>query len=110
MDEGPFGRGADGSMPFRARFEREHRMVMERQDVYTQAERAGLDNAIVIIADKVGAIRKMKPHDLVRNGLHVGDDKIIYARDLGARNEALASQFPGRSAYRYSKGRLEPVR
>lgn len=59
---------------------------------------------------KVGAIRKMKPDDLVRNGLHVGDDKIIYARDLGARNEALASQFPRRSMYRYSQGRLEPVR
>ena len=99
---------AVGYLP--ARFEREHRVVMERQDVYTQAERAGLDNAVVIIADKVGTIRKMNPRDLLRNGLHIGDDKVIYARDLGARNEALALQFPGRSMYRYSKGRLEPVR
>ena len=93
-----------------ARFEREHRVVVERQDVYTQAERAGLDNAIVIIADRVGTVRKMSPPDLVRNGLRLGEEKIIYALDLGRRNKNLASQFPGRSVYIYSDGRLEAVR
>ena len=39
------------------RLEREHRVVMQRQDMYTQAESAGLDNAIVIIASNVGVIR-----------------------------------------------------
>ena len=90
-----------------ARFEREHRVVVERQDVYAQAQRAGLNNAIVIIATRVGAIRKMGPRDLVRNGLHIGEQKIIYALDLGVRNETLASQFPGQRLYVYSKGRLE---
>ena len=90
-----------------ARFEREHRVVVERQDVYAQAESAGLDNAIVIIASEVGTIRKMWPPDLVRNGLRIGEQKIIYALDLGVRNENLTSQFPGRSVYVYSAGRLE---
>ena len=90
-----------------ARFEREHHVVVERQDVYAQAESAGLDNAIVIISSDVGAIRPMGPRDLVRNGLRVGDEKIIYARDLGVRNAILQSQFPGRSVYVYSDGRLE---
>ena len=71
------------------RLEREHRVIMQRQDVYAQAESAGLDNAIVIIASKVGVIRPMLPLDLVRNELHVGEQKIIYARDLGARNARL---------------------
>ena len=90
-----------------ARLAREHSVVMQRQDVYAQAESAGLNNAIVIIANKVGVIRPWLPPDLVRNGLHVGEQKIIYARDLGARNARLRSQFPGRSVYVYSNGRLE---
>jgi hypothetical protein len=90
-----------------ARFEREHLVIMERQDVYTQATRAGLDNALVIIASDVGFIRPMSPVDLLRNGIHVGDQKIIYALDLGWRNSMLRSQFPGRSVYTYSNGRLE---
>src|SRR5262249_4811728 len=90
-----------------ARLEREHRVVMQRQDVYAQARSSGLDNAIVIIASKVGVIRPMKASDLVRNGLHVGKQKIIYALDLGAWNANHRSQFPGRSMYVYSNGRLE---
>lgn len=91
-----------------ARFEQEHRVVVERQEVYLQAERAGLNNAIVIIASSVGAIRRMDPHDLVRNGLHIGQQNIIYALDLGVKkNERLQSQFPGRSLYIYSNGQLE---
>jgi hypothetical protein len=90
-----------------ARLQREHRVVVERQDVYAQAKRAGLNNAIVIIAGHVGAIRTMPPQDLVRNELHIGEQKIIYALDLGVRNEKLTSQFPGRSVYVYSHGRLQ---
>jgi hypothetical protein len=90
-----------------ARFEREHRVVVERQDVYTQAESAGVGNSIVIISTDVGAIRPMAPEDLVRNGLRIGEEKTIYARDLGVRNAILQSHFPGRSVYVYSDGRLE---
>jgi len=88
------------------RLEREHRVVLERQDVYRQVEAAGLDNALVIIASYVGVSRPMPPRDLVRNGLHVGEQKVIYALDLGARNAKLRAQFPGRSVYVYSNGRL----
>ena len=90
-----------------ARFDREHRVVVERQDVYAQAQSAGLNNAIVIIASAVGTIRKMPPQDLMRNGLHIGEQKIIYALDLKVRNINLTSQFPGRSVYVYSHGRLQ---
>jgi hypothetical protein len=93
-----------------ARLEREHSVVMQRQDVYTQAQSAGLDNAIVIIANKTGVIRPMEMVDLVRNGLHVGEQKIIYALDMGPRNARLRSQFPGRSVYVYSNGRLDAAR
>ncbi len=89
-----------------AHIEREHRVVMERQDVYARAEAAGLSNAIVVIATKVGAIRPMMPGDLVRDRLDPAGDKIIYAHDLGARNYRLFGQFPGRRLYIYSNGRL----
>jgi hypothetical protein len=89
--------------------EREHNVVLERQDVYAQAESAGLTNSIVIIAGDVGTIRPMPPRDLVRNGLRIGEQNVIYALDLGAQNESLRSQFPGRSLYRYSNGRLEAL-
>jgi hypothetical protein len=90
------------------RFEREHRVVEERQALYNEVEKAGLKSAIVIIASNVGSIRPMVPEDLLRNGLNVSERAVIYARDLGERNRALASQFPGRDIYIYSKGRLNP--
>jgi hypothetical protein len=90
-----------------ARFDREHRVVMERQDVYTQAKSAGLDNALVIVAQPTGIIRRMYPWDLVRNGLHVDEPKVMYVRDLGEKNKKLKSQFPGRRVYVYSNGRLQ---
>ena len=91
-----------------ARFDQEHRVVVERQDVYAEAESAGLNNAIVIIASTVGTIRHMDPNDLVRNGLDISGQKVIYALDLGTRkNERLRAQFPGRAVYVYSNGRLQ---
>ncbi|HEX5931210.1 MAG TPA: hypothetical protein VFY74_05605 [Methyloceanibacter sp.] len=90
-----------------ARLEREHRVVVERQDVYRQAEKEGLDNAIVIVASKVGTIRPMPPGDLIRNGLHIGEQKVLYARNRGARNQELLAHFPGREVYFYSNGRLQ---
>jgi TM2 domain-containing membrane protein YozV len=92
------------------RLEREHLVVQQRQDMYIQAQSAGLDHALVIVASPSGVIRPMIPADLVRNGLHVGEQKIIYALDLGARNTMLRAQFPGRSWYVYSNGRLEAAR
>jgi hypothetical protein len=91
-----------------ARLDQEHRVVVERQDVYAKAESAGLNNAVVIIASTVGAIRHMDPNDLVRNGLDIGRQEVIYAVDLGPnKNERLRSLFRGRAVYVYSNGRLQ---
>jgi hypothetical protein len=91
-----------------ARFAQEHRVVVQRQDVYTQVQRQGLSNAVVIIASSVGAARPIAPNDLVRNGLRIGDQKIIYALDLGTRtNETLRTLFPGRKFYAYFHGHLK---
>jgi hypothetical protein len=86
--------------------QREHRVVMERQEIYTQVQRAGLTNALVLIASDVGVIRPIFAEDLVRNGLHIGEQEVIYAHDLGEQNARLQSLYPGRSVYRYSNGRL----
>ena len=92
-----------------ARFEREHRVIVERQDIYTQAENAGLINAVVIVAGPTGTIRRMFTGDLVRNGLKIGDQNIIYAHNLRPSNAQLLAQFPDRSFYAYANGRLFPV-
>jgi len=90
------------------RLEQEHRVVVERQDVYAQVQRLGLSNAVVIVASSVGATRRIAPTDLVRNGLRIGDQKVIYALDLGAReNETLRALFPGRRFYVYFNGHLK---
>lgn len=89
-----------------ARFERERRVVEERQAVYNAVKEAGLKNAIVIIAESVGKIRPMPPDDLLRNGLNFNEREILYVGDLGEQNSTLASQFPGRDIYVFSDGRL----
>jgi hypothetical protein len=85
------------------RLAREGRIVEERLAVYNQVKKAGLKNAIVIIASEVGTLRPMTPTDLLRNGLDVESREVIYAQDLGERNSELASQFPRRRIYYYSE-------
>jgi hypothetical protein len=92
-----------------ARFEREHDVIEERQTIYRDVRRAGLKNSIVLIASKVGHIRPMPPRDLVRNGLDVKDQDIIYALDLGKWNRDLLAHYPGRQLFRYYKGDLVPT-
>jgi len=63
----------------------------------------------VLIATDVGKIRPMLRRDLVRNGLVVGDNRIIYALSLGERNALLRARFPDRAFYVYADGRLEAL-
>jgi hypothetical protein len=92
----------------------ERRVVHERTDVYRQATRAGLRNAIVLISGRVGRVRSMAATDLTRNGV-TWDAPVLYALDRGAGNAQLARAFPGRELYRYvvdrsaGIGRLEKV-
>lgn len=92
------------------RLDREHKVIVERKDVYRQVKHAGLADAIVFIASDVGDIRPMSPVDLVRNGLHVGDSSVMYALDRGAQKDAeVMKVYGGRSPYIYKDGRLEKL-
>ncbi|MDX2238672.1 MAG: hypothetical protein NW203_14005 [Hyphomonadaceae bacterium] len=92
------------------RLAREHRIIVERQDVYRQAAAQGLRDAIVFISGYVGVAREMHPRDLVRNGPFIGEESVIYARDLGPeKNAAALRAYPGRAGYLYRCGALMPL-
>lgn len=90
------------------RLEREHRVVIGRQDVYRVVQAAGLKRAIVVIEGQVGLFRRLPPADLVRNGLDVIDRDIVYARVAPGGDAALTAAYPGRPLYTYRAGRLTP--
>jgi hypothetical protein len=94
------------------RVAREHRVVMERQEIYRQVATAGLSNAVVVITDsKVETpqtTRLMPARDLIRNGLTIGDESVTYAADRGDEfNERLRALFPNRHLYRFFQGKLQ---
>jgi hypothetical protein len=90
---------------------REHQIVIEREDLYRKVADAHLTNAVVLIpASGTGKIRSMPPQDLVRNGLRIGDQSVIYAHDLGARNRSIRDMFPNRTFYLYKGGELTLLR
>jgi hypothetical protein len=94
------------------RVAREHRVVVERQEIYRQVAAAGLVNALVLIAEsKVETpktTRLMPARDLVRNGLVVGDESVTYAVDRGDDvTERLRALFPDRRLYRFFQGKLQ---
>jgi hypothetical protein len=50
----------------------------------------------------------MPARDLTRNGLHVGDELVVYAADRGDQvNERLHALFPDRHLYRFFQGKLQ---
>ena len=80
--------------------EREHRVVHERLDLYTQVRKAGVHNAVILISTNTGIIRPMPVRDLTRNGMdHSGE--IIYAQDQGEKNTELMKFYANRSFYKY---------
>jgi hypothetical protein len=80
----------------------EHAVIVERMDPFTQAARAGLRDALVLIGDRVGGRRSIAAADLTRNGidyqgpvlfgLHVDDARHCPPGDLAV---------PGRRPYLY---------
>ena len=90
---------------------REHQVVFEREDAYRKVADANLTNAVVLFATSgTGKIRRMPPQDLVRNGLRIDDQPVIYAHDLGARNRSIRDMFPNRMFYLYKDGELTLLR
>ena len=66
------------SFAVHARLERA--VIVERMDPFIQAERAGLSNALVLIADRVGSARSIAAADLTRNGIDY-DGPVLYGLD-----------------------------
>lgn len=91
------------------RVEREHRIALDRQQIYHAVEAARLEKAVVFVAGASGSIRPLERHDLARNGLVIGDEPVTYAWDLGPVNAEVMRLFPGRRAYAWADGRLEPL-
>ena len=81
---------------------REHRIIEERQDIFTLSERAGLKNAVVLVSSHVSVTRPMPIGDLLRNDVDYSNS-VLYARDLPGRNEELFSFYPDREFYRYER-------
>lgn len=90
------------------RLAREHRVVMERQAVFRAVEAQGLRRAIVVIEGPVGKVRSMDPEDLVRNGLDVGAQGVVYAHAAPGGDAELRRAYPGRNLHTYREGRLIP--
>jgi hypothetical protein len=93
----------------------EHRVIVERQDPFRQAQAAGLDHALVLIHGRVGSLRSIDGRDLTRNGLVV-DGPVLFATDPGDDEACrLNAAHYQRAVYRYSwdpvqrGGRLQPV-
>lgn len=94
------------------RVQREYRIAREREDVFTQVAAAKLTNAVVLIVDSpnddVRMLRPLPGEDLVRNGLAIGDQPVLYALDRRPEVTArLFEHFSGRQFYRYYRGTLQ---
>lgn len=82
---------------------REHRIVVERTDLYRQVEAKGIHNAVVFVASGTGVTRPMPQGDLPRNGITFDGD-VLYALDLGEeRRGELMNHYPNRAFYVYSR-------
>jgi hypothetical protein len=66
-----------------------------------------LSDAVVLILDDVGKLRPLPTRDVVRNGLTVGNQSVIYALDINdATTQILRDRFPTRHFYRFYRGEL----
>ncbi len=86
----------------------EHKVIHERKDVFSLVKKQNIDNAVVIISSRTGAIRSMPPGDLVRNGISL-DKSVLYARDLGKDSyKKIHKFFPEKTIYKYYRERKAP--
>ena len=93
----------------------ERQVVRERMDPYTRVADAGLSQALVLIAGRVGTMRSMAARDLTRNGIE-HRASVIYGLDPGETERCGPhARLPGRTTYLYywdraaSRGVLRPV-
>jgi hypothetical protein len=89
------------------RLQLEHDGVVQREDLFIKVKSANLSNAVVLLASGTGIFRPISSGDLVRNGLVLGERSVIYAKDLGEKNQALRTLFPDRQFYRYKDRNLQ---
>ncbi len=90
-----------------ARLALEHDVVEEREDLFRKVKSANLSYAVVLVASGTGTIRPMPPPELVRNGLFPSARSVIYAHEIGEKDQVLRTLFPGRQFYRYKNGNLQ---
>jgi hypothetical protein len=89
---------------------REHWIVEEQREPFRAVAAAGLRHALVLFPEDIaGRFRQPFPNDFLRNGLHVGQQNVIYALDLGLRNPELLAAYPGRAVYIWENGALSPL-
>ena len=80
----------------------QYTIITERTDVFRQVERQRLDNAVVLISDRTGVLSPMNQDDLLRNGIDLSG-AVLYAVDLGPRNNELIESFPDRDIWIYRR-------
>lgn len=91
--------------------QREHAIIKERTDLYTQVEEQRLNHAVVLISSFVSDIRPMPAGDLTRNEPPFQSD-VLFVFDNPPQNQTLFDYYPDRDFYRYQwlpgqgKGRL----
>jgi hypothetical protein len=79
---------------------REHRVIKERTDLYTQVEERKLKDAVVLISTFLGDIRPMPVGDLTRNAPPFQSD-VLFVFDIPEHNKELFDYYPQRDFYRY---------
>jgi len=93
----------------------ERRVIVERMDPFTQAERVSLRDALVLIYDRVGSARSIAAADLTRNGIDYRGPVLWGIYLPGAQPCDWARLVPGRQPFSYewdrtaSKGLLTPL-
>lgn len=80
----------------------EHQVIVERMDPFTRSRDAGLRDALVLIADRVGSLRSIAAADLTRNGID-GDGPVLFGLDQADDRPCdWARKVPHRRPYLYA--------
>ncbi len=78
----------------------ERQVIRERRDPYEKAKEAELQNALVLMAGRVGTTRSIAVEDLTRNGLDYSGP-VLFALDQSPEANCLAAKRLGRTPYLY---------
>ena len=87
---------------FAAHARTERAVIVERMDPFTRVRAAGLHDALVLMADRVGSRRSIAPADLTRNGID-NDASVLFGIDQGDDRPCdWARRVPRRRPYVYA--------